>query len=92
MKFKIISAKPSCSKLWSVSDLSERQHNEEETVRKMTDETPVMGHVHVTLVDDSVKLQDAADASRSEVRHVCGVLSDSAAVGPSQEGVSIFSQ
>ncbi|XP_041812706.1 supervillin isoform X2 [Chelmon rostratus] len=50
------------------SDAAERaqQHNEEETVRKMTDETPVMGHVHVTLVDDSVKLQDAADASRSE--------------------------
>ncbi|XP_076607832.1 supervillin isoform X2 [Chaetodon auriga] len=49
------------------SDTTERaqQHNEEETVRT-DDGTTVMGHVQVTLVDDTIRLQDVTDTSRSE--------------------------
>lgn len=50
-------------------DLSKRQQNEEESVRKMNEETPAVGHVQVTLVDDTVKLQETTNTSRSKVRN-----------------------
>ncbi|XP_074512353.1 supervillin-like isoform X2 [Sebastes fasciatus] len=51
------------------------QHqNEEESVERMNEETKAMGHVQVTLVDSTVKLQETTNTSRSqeetETRHV----------------------
>ncbi|KAM9345570.1 supervillin isoform 2-T2 [Symphorus nematophorus] len=43
-----------------------QQQYEEESVRKMNEETTAMGHVQVTLVDDSIKLQETTNNSRSK--------------------------
>ncbi|KAM3597633.1 uncharacterized protein V6R79_007213 [Siganus canaliculatus] len=44
----------------------QRQQNEEDGVRKTNEETTATGHVHVTLVDDSTKLQEANHSSRRQ--------------------------
>ncbi|XP_044038197.1 supervillin isoform X2 [Siniperca chuatsi] len=43
-----------------------QQQNEEESVRKMNEETTAMGHVQVTLEDGTIKLQETANTSRSK--------------------------
>ncbi|XP_027141350.1 supervillin isoform X3 [Larimichthys crocea] len=43
-----------------------QQQTEAESVRKMNEDTTVRGHVQVTLVDDTVKLQAANNTSRSQ--------------------------
>ncbi|XP_054463467.1 supervillin [Anoplopoma fimbria] len=41
-----------------------QQQNEEESVRRMNEEATAMGHVQVTLVDGTVKLQESTNTSR----------------------------
>ncbi|XP_078125155.1 supervillin isoform X2 [Sander vitreus] len=41
-----------------------QKQNEEECVRRMNEETNAMGHIQVTLADDTVKLQETTDTSR----------------------------
>lgn len=60
--------------VYILCDLSERQQTEAESVRKMNEDTTVRGHVQVTLVDDTVKLQAANNTSRSQVRCVSNPL------------------
>ncbi|XP_049416405.1 supervillin isoform X2 [Epinephelus fuscoguttatus] len=43
-----------------------QQQNEEESVRTMNEETTATGHVQVTLVDGTIKPQEATDTSRSK--------------------------
>ncbi|XP_059203970.1 supervillin [Centropristis striata] len=43
-----------------------QQQNEEESLRRMDEETSAVGHVQVTLVDGAVKLQESTGSSRSE--------------------------
>lgn len=39
-------------------------------MERMNEETKAMGHVQVTLVDSTVKLQETTNTSRSKVRYV----------------------
>ncbi|XP_028454623.1 supervillin isoform X1 [Perca flavescens] len=41
-----------------------QKQNEEESVRRMNEETHAMGHIQVTLADDTVKLQETTNTSR----------------------------
>ncbi|XP_070778777.1 supervillin [Enoplosus armatus] len=43
-----------------------QQQDEEERVREMNEETTAVGHVQVTLEDDTVKLQETTNTSRSK--------------------------
>nr|XP_046271575.1 supervillin isoform X2 [Scatophagus argus] len=42
-----------------------RQQNEEDSVRKMNEETTIMGHVQVTMADDTLKPQETDNTSMS---------------------------
>uniref|UniRef100_UPI0037E86EEB supervillin n=1 Tax=Semicossyphus pulcher TaxID=241346 RepID=UPI0037E86EEB len=48
------------------SETTGRRQHEEETVRKIEEESTAMGHVQVTLADDTMKQQETADTSRSK--------------------------
>ncbi|XP_035852630.1 supervillin isoform X3 [Sander lucioperca] len=41
-----------------------QKQNEEESVKRMNEETNAMGHIQVTLADDTVKLQETTNTSR----------------------------
>ncbi len=58
-----------CSMFHIPCDLSEREPNEVESVRKADEENSVTGHVQVTLVDEAIELLETNNTSRNEVRN-----------------------
>lgn len=60
-------------KVYILCYLSKRQQNEEDGVRTMNKETTLMGHVQVTLVDDTIKLQETNSTGRRQVRNTVTV-------------------
>lgn len=46
-----------------------KRQNEKESASKMNEDSKAVGHVQVTLVDDTIKLQETANTSRSKVRN-----------------------